>query len=43
MDLLVIIENPRFVVAQNIDKHWQSWLESNGKSDNLYIILSCGN
>jgi 2-polyprenyl-3-methyl-5-hydroxy-6-metoxy-1,4-benzoquinol methylase len=22
-----------------IDQHWQSWLESNGKSDNLYIIL----
>ena len=23
----------------NIDKHWQAWLESNERSDNLYIIL----
>lgn len=22
-----------------IDKHWQAWLENNGRSDNLYIIL----
>jgi SAM-dependent methyltransferase len=26
-----------------IDKYWQSLLESNGRSDNLYIILSRGN
>lgn len=32
--------DPLSPLDRTIDKHWQSWLENSGRSDNLYIILS---
>lgn len=32
--------DPLFPLDCTMDAHWQSWLENNGRSDNLYIILT---
>jgi SAM-dependent methyltransferase len=32
--------NAMVPLDSSIDRHWQAWLESAGKSDNLYIIMS---
>ena len=29
-------------IDSNMDRHWKAWLESKGKSDNLYILLEKG-
>ena len=35
--------DPLSPLDSTIDKHWQAWLENNGRADNLYIILKKNN